>query len=297
MENVLKCDSCGADLPPQSTICSVCGWDLTAAISTPPRASLLQQFLSGGWRVVVYGLIILIPVLGFARLRTTGPGPDLPTTLNWMAFGDDGRAAELVTIHRAHQIGAATSRYAVRERELFSFENDWAVELAPKATMNVRGWMPLVFFGADSEMAPGSVREFYEIRAEDGWGNVYRVETRVIERGDGWKDDSVVLADLDAGLQARFHTADRPDLGRGDWLRLLLTSAGSDGEFDTEDDLRFISYSLISAPLRIMASPDQALRKVERDYTIGPQFFRVEGSDYDLIDARLLAEFRLTSLH
>jgi hypothetical protein len=214
-----------------------------------------------------------------------------------MAFGDGGRAAELVTIHRAHEIGAAASRYAVREVEPFPFEGDWGAALAPKSTMNVRGWMPLVFFGADSSMAPASVREFFEVRAEDGWGQPYRVETRTVDRGEGWKEDPVVTADLKAGLQSRFHTADRPEFGGGDWLRLVLTSAGRDGIFDTGDDLRFISYSLISAPLRMLAQPELVVKKIERNYTIGPQYFRVEGSDYDLIDARLLAEFRLTSLY
>jgi len=47
----------------------------------------------------------------------------------------------------------------------------------------------------------------------------------------------------------------------------------------------------------MLAQPDLVVKKIERNYTIGPQYFRVEGSDYDLIDARLLAEFRLTSLH
>lgn len=297
MDNVLKCASCGVDLPPQSTICRVCGWDLAAAVSTPPKRSPVQQFASGGWRVLLYGALILLPILGFARLRATGPGPDLETTLKWMAMGDGGRAAELVTIHRAYEIGAAASRYAVREVEPFSFEGDWATELAPMATMNVRGWMPLVFFGADSSMAPASVQEFYEVSAEDGWGNAYRVETRTIARGEGWKEDPMVTADLEAGLQARFHTRDRPDLGNGDWLRLLLISAGRDGVFESGDDLRFISYSLVSAPLRMLAQPELVVKKIERNYTIGPQYFRVEGSDYDLIDARLLAEFRLTSLH
>ena len=297
MDNVITCGGCGADLPERSTICAACGWDLSTALSVPPRQSIFQQLSSGGWRLVIYGAIILLPVFGFARLRDTGPGPDLPTTLRWMAFGDDGRAAELVTIHRAHEIGAATSRYAVHEIEAFPFDGDWATKLAPKATMNVRGWMPLVFFGADTDMAPDSVREFYEVREVDGWERPYRVETRIIERGDGWKIDPVVTADLEAGLQARFHTMDRPKLGKGDWLRLELTSAGRDGRFDTDDDLRFISYSLISAPLRMMADPEIVVRKIERDYIIGPQFFRVEGSDYDLIDARLLAEYRLTSLY
>jgi hypothetical protein len=297
MDNSLKCGECGADLPERSTICSNCGWDLSTAVSVPPSRSIVQQLASGGWRVLVYGALILIPIIGFARLRDTGPGPDLPTTLRWMAFGDDGRAAELVTIHRAHEIGAAASRHAVREVEAFVFEDGWGAELAPKSTMNVRGWMPLVFFGADSGMAPASVREFYEVDDVDGWGRPYRVATTVIPAGDGWRTDPTIAADLEAGLQARFHTADVPDLGTGDWLRIELESAGRDGSFDTGDDLRFISYSLISAPLRMLADPDLVLRKIERDYTIGPQYFRLEGSRYDLIDARLLAEYRLTSLY
>jgi hypothetical protein len=297
MDTMLKCGSCGADLPPRSSICRICGWDLTAAISAPPERSPGKRFAAGGWRIVVYGLILVLPVLGFARLRITGPGPDLGTTLRWMATGDNGRAAELVTIHRAHEIGAAASRHAIREVDVFAFEGDWATELAPKATMNVRGWMPLVFFGADTAMAPASVREFFEVRAEDGWENPYRVETRVIDRGDGWQQDAIIVADLEAGLQAKFHTVDRPELGNGDWMRLVLTSAGRDEIFDTGDDLRFISYSLISAPLRILASSELVVKEIERRYTIGPQYFRVEGSAYDLIDARLLAEFRLTSLH
>jgi hypothetical protein len=36
---------------------------------------------------------------------------------------------------------------------------------------------------------------------------------------------------------------------------------------------------------------------LERAYTIGRHFYRIEGSEYDLIDARLLAEYRLTSIH
>jgi hypothetical protein len=297
MDNVIKCGSCGADLPARSTICESCGWDLTAAISTHPRRSVFGLLGSGGWRVLVYGALILLPILGFARLRDTGPGPDLSTTLRWMVSGDDGRAAELITIHRAHEIGAAVSRYAVRETEPFPFEDGWQDELAPYSTMNIRGWMPLVFFGADSEMAPASVREFYEIREVDGWGRDYVVGTRVIDRGDGWMTDPEIEADLEAGLQARFHTVDRPNLGNGDWLRLELVSAGKDGGFDTGDDLRLISYSLIARPLRLAISPEKVLKQRERNYTIGPQYFRLEGSDYDFIDARLLAEYRLTSIY
>jgi hypothetical protein len=214
-----------------------------------------------------------------------------------MATGDDGRAAELVTIHRAHEIGAAASRFAVREIEAFTFEGEWGVELAPYATMHIRGWMPLVFFGADSGMAPASVREFYEVRETDGWGRPYRVTTRELTAGENWEDDPMVAADLEAGLQARFHTVDRPDIGNGDWLRLELRSAGADADFDTGDDLLFVSYSLVTRPLRLVLSPERVLKERERNYTIGPQYFRLEGSEYDLIDARLLAEYRLTSIY
>jgi hypothetical protein len=297
METTLQCGSCGADLPDRSSICPICGWDLTAAVSAPPRRSIVQILGSGGWRVLVYGAVLLLPIIGFARLRDTGPGPDLPTTLRWMVRGDGGRAAELTTIHRMHEIGAAASRYAVRFNEAFPFEETWGDELAPYATMRIRGWIPLVFFGADTGSAPASVREIYEIRQTDGWGRRYSVTTRFLERGQIWEDDPVVADDLAAGLQARFHTVDRPALGDGDWLRLELVSGGADGELDSEDDLRFVSYSLIAKPLRIVESQDRLSRELDRRYTIGPQYFRLEGSEHDFIDARLLAEYRLTSVY
>ncbi|HSL18243.1 MAG TPA: hypothetical protein VLB51_10105 [Methylomirabilota bacterium] len=297
MDNVLTCGGCGADLPPRTTICPECGWDLGTALSVPPRRTLLQQLGAGGWRLLVYGAILLLPLVGFARLRETGPGPDLATTLRWMAFGDDGRAAELVTLHRMYEIGSAASRYAVRETEAFPFEGEWGPALAPMATMNVRGWVQLVIFGADADSAPASVREFYEVRDTDGWGRPYRVETRVIDRDEAWREDPVVSADLELGLHESLFREGLPDLGRGDWLRLELTSAGRDGTFDTGDDLRFVSYSLASAPLQMLADPRWVVERIERNYERGPQFFRIEGSEHDLIDARLLAEFRLTSLH
>ena len=78
----------------------------------------MQRLREGGWRYLVYPLSVALPIIGFMRLRTTGPGPDLLTTLRWMAFGDGGRAAELETIHRMHEIGSAASRFMVRENEM-----------------------------------------------------------------------------------------------------------------------------------------------------------------------------------
>jgi hypothetical protein len=297
MQDRVICEGCGKKLQPGSTICLHCGWDQTTALAQPEKVSLLEYLAKGGWRLVVYGLILLLPVLGFMRLRTTGLGPDLLTTVRWMVFGDDGRAAELETIHRMHEIGSATSRYAVREMELPPFDGDWEEVLARASTARVRGWMPLVNFGADYQMAPASVREFYEVRAVDGWGRPYRISVRPIARDEAAYDDPVVLADLEEGLQATFFTIDEPDFKHGEWTRLLIESAGADGEFNSEDDLRMITYVRVGHVFRLLYDPSRVQIEIERAYTIGRHYFRIEGSDYDLIDARLLAEYRLTSIH
>ena len=297
MSERVTCEACGKDLAEGSTICGHCGWDLSTNLARPPRKSLLAQLAAGGWRVIVYGLILLLPIIGFMRLRATGPGPDLATTLRWMAFGDGGRAAELETIHRMHEIASAASRYSIRENEMPPFDGDWAKILAPAATARVRGWIPLVFFGADTQMAPASVRELYEVRSVDGWGHPYRLEVRPMPRREDWADDPQVVADLAEGLHATFFTRDVPDLGHGGWMRLEITSAGLDGAFDTGDDIRMISYIQVGHVFRLLYDPSQIEREVERAYAIGRHYYRFEGSNYDLIDARLLAEFRLTSVH
>jgi hypothetical protein len=297
MDDRIICEGCGKNLREGSTICLHCGWDLTTAVTQKERVSLVGYLAKGGWRVIVYGLIFLLPALGFMRLRTTGPGPDLPTTLRWMVFGDGGRAAELETIHRMHEIGSAASRYAVREMELPPFDDDWEELLARASTARVRGWMPLVFFGADYRMAPASVRDFYEVRSVDGWGRPYRISVRPIARDEGAYDDPVVLSDLEKGLQATFFTVDRPDFEHGEWVRLLIESAGADGEFDNDDDLRMISYVRVGQVFRLLYDPTRVQVEIERAYTIGRHYYRIEGSRYDLIDARLLAEYRLTSIH
>ncbi len=257
----------------------------------------MSQIRAGGWRVVVYGLILVLPIIGFIRLRTTGPGPDLRTTIVWMAFGDEGRSSELETIHRMHEIGSAASRFSVREEEVPPFEGDWAEVLAPSSTARIRGWIPLVFFGADTGMAPPSVREMYEIRAADGWGRPYRVSFQPVVPGAAAFDDPQVQSDLEAGLQATFFTQDIPDLEHGRWIRLKIISAGRDGDFDSDDDLRMIDYVQVGHVYRLLYDPSEVQRRIERAYTIGRHYFRIEGSESDLIDARLLAEYRLTSIH
>jgi hypothetical protein len=297
MNDAMLCGGCGKPMPDGSTICRHCGWDLSAVLARPPRPSVLERLRTGGWRVLVYGLLLALPIIGFARLRTTGPGPDVATTLRWMAFGDGGRAAELETIHRMHEIGSAASRYMVRENEAPPFDGPWAEVLAPSATARVRGWIPLVFLGADTAMAPDSVREMYEVKAVDGWGRPFRVRARQLPRDTPASEQAEVADDLETGLQATFFTRDVPDLGYGEWLRLELESAGRDGEHGTDDDLRMVSYIQIGHVFRLLYNPDEVQQQIERAYTVGRQYFRLEGNRYDLVDARLLAEFRLTSIH
>jgi hypothetical protein len=251
---------------------------------------------AGGWRLVVYGALVLV-LLGLVdRYKTVGPGPDLETTLRWIVLGDDGRAAELVTIQRAVEVAAATSRFAVTETHAPPFDGDWEDVLAPYATMHVRGWIPLLFVGATTDLAPSSVRVFFRVDADDGWGRPYRVRTRALGKGSAIADDPQVAADLDAGLRTSIFSRGTPDFRTSDWLRLELASAGPDGDLDTPDDLVMTSYVPVGRTLNISGDLEALSRDMERAYILGRHYFRLEGNRYDLIDARLLAEFRLDLL-
>jgi hypothetical protein len=290
------CPECGGQLAERATLCAACGWDSTTAVTARPRPPMAPRLAALASRVVLYGLVALLILGGYRRLRTTGPGPDLKTTVRWMALGDNGRSAELVTLHRAFEIGAAASRFAVHNHEAPSFEGDWAAELDDYATMSVRGWIPLLFFAADAELAPPSVREPFTVSDRDGWGRAYRVATRAVPRSDDPRADPQVAADLSAGLRySLFHWA-VPDLEGADWLRLELLSAGADGAFDTVDDLRMVTYVQVGRTLRLSRTPAQLQRELEVAFTRGRHYFRFEGNSWDLIDARLLAEFRVESL-
>lgn len=290
------CPSCGRELPSGASLCPACGCDLCTTAGQPPRRSVLGVIAEGGWRLLLYGGLLALPILGFIRLRVTGPGPDLVTTFRWLASGDDGRAAELVTIHRAHEIAAAAARYGLREVEPPSFDDGWSGRLAPYATMNVRGFIPLLFWAASTDLAPPSVREMFEVRAEDGWGRPYRVTAGALPSGPAAAAEPTVAADLARGLQQSFFAAGRPELASGDWFRVELVSAGVDGGFDTPDDLHLVSYFPLSFTLKLDQSREEIQRRLDQTFALGRHYFRVDGSRFDLIEARLLAEFRLESV-
>jgi hypothetical protein len=214
-----------------------------------------------------------------------------------MAFGDNDRAAELVTIHRAHEIASAAARYAIRDLASPPIDGNWGELLSPFSTMLVRGWMPLLFYGATTDVAPASVREFFTVRAEDGWGRPYRITALPLSRDQDPEQNEAAVADIEAGLQRSFFDQEAPDLANGsDWLRLGIISSGRDGSFDTPDDLLLVSYMQAGFTLRLSRRPEQLQRMLEEAYTLGRHHWRLEGSQWDLIDARLLAEFRLEYL-
>ncbi len=286
------CGNCGTALAPAATICRECGWDLTVAATRPMKRSFSMILFATTWRIVVYGLIVLIPVLAFARLQATGPGPDLETTIRWMIHGDDGRAAELVTIHRAYETSVAASRYAIRELESVDFEGEWGDTLRPYSTIYVRGWVPMLLMSTDTAMAPASVKTFYEVREIDGWSNTYKVSTHALTRGSAWQNDPTVARDLEAGLRTSFFKVGEPDFEDGEWMRLELRSGGLDGSFDTEDDLVFVSYMKVGLTIHLQFDQERIRREIEVTYTTGKHFFHLEGNRFKLLDARRLAEFR-----
>jgi hypothetical protein len=258
------------------------------------RVPVAKLLLAVGWRALVLGTILAVCIVLFQRFRITGPGPDLATTINWIVQGDDGRSAELVTIHRAYEIACAASRYAVIEQAPPPIMEGWEDVLKPLSTIRVRGWIPVPFIGGlDAGMAGEAVRELYEIRVTDGWERPYRLSSVILPRRDEvWQEDVQVQYDLELGLQSSLFRLGKPDPSVSDWMRLQIDSAGPDGTFSSGDDLRLVSYIQISQTFFYEEMAESRLRRMEAAYMIGPHLFRIEGNRYDLIDARILAEHR-----
>jgi hypothetical protein len=119
----------------------------------------------------------------------------------------------------------------------------------------------------------------------------------VLTREVGWTDDDEVTSDLAAGLRPSFFASPIGELDPDrDWMRLNIRSAGRDGAMNSGDDLELISYLPVGITIRLSADQEKLQRELERAYTVGRHYFRLEGSRWDLVDARLLAEFRLEYL-
>ncbi len=282
------CPECGAELG-GAPLCPRCGWD-PALEHRRPRRRRLGPALA---RAALYGGLAALLAAAWMRWATVGPGPDLPTTLRWLALGDGGRAAELVTLNREYEIARAAARWGLENLEAPSFGPGWAARLEPFSTAAVRGWLPLLFAAADARLAPGSVREMYAIRETDGWGRPFAVRTRPIPRGADPERDPEVAADLAAGLRRSIFRRARTRLAGRDWLRLEIASSGADGRPGTADDVVFVAYVPVSHTFRVGADAERLRRELESAYLQGFHLFRVASSRYDLIAARLLAEHRL----
>ena len=286
-----RCPSCGGELG-AGGLCPDCGWDPATNYAASRKRSPLT-ILS---RLLLWGGLVALVALGWWRWAMLGPGPDLATTVRWIALGDGGRARSLVTLHRAFETASAAARYAVREVEPPSFEGDWAKELAPYSTMAVRGWLPLLFGAADASLAPDAVTAFYRVEPVDGWGRPWKVTTRNLRRGFDPSTDPQVRADLQAGLWKSFFAAGRPDFKEIGYLRLELRSSGSDGRFETPDDIVFTSYVPVRMLFRAGTGRQELQRKMDAAFLRGRHLFTWTGCPWDLIDARLLAEHRLDAL-
>ncbi len=288
-----RCPACGTDLDDHE-ICPSCGWDGALAHRTHRR----KRFRPGAWaaRLVLWVLpLALMAAMGWRWIQV-GPGPDLATTLRWLALGDGGRAAELVTLNRGYEIARAASRYSLGKLQTPPFDGDWAAELEPFSTGAVRGWLPMLYCMADAKGAPGPVRELYAIKDVDGWGRPYRVRAMSLGRGTDPASVPEVAEDLEEGLKASLFAKGELGLAKIDWVRLELGSAGPDGRFDDGDDLALIAYIPVSHTLRLGRTSRQLSRQLETDYLQGKILFRLVNNRWDLIDARLLAEHRLDVL-
>ncbi len=283
---------CGIPLEGRS-ICHQCGWDGVLEHRTRPGRLRPLAWIA---RLVLSALPVVLLLGGLQRYARTGPGPDLLTTLRWIVSGDDGRAAELATLGRMYEIARAVSRYTLLRLEPPSFEGDWQYQLVPYETAAVRGWYPLLFVMADAKSAPASVRELFAIEPVDGWERPWRIAVLTLGRDEDRSGVPEVTEDLTGGLQSSLFRRGAPDLATGSWLRLRIGSSGPDGRWNTEDDIALIAWIRAERTFRAGTTLQGLEGELKRDFLQGPVFFRITGSRWDLVDTRILGEFRLDLL-
>ena len=163
--------------------------------------------------------------------------------------------------------------------------------------MSVRGWIPLLFWGATTDTAPASVRTFYEIRADDGWGRPYRLAARSLPRGEPWASDPRWQRTSGGVSRPRCFGPPPPTwttAADGCASRSPPRAATATSPLPTTS--LSVSYLPVGLTLRLTREPGQVQRQIEDAFVRGRHYFRVAGNRFDLIDARLLAEFRLEYL-
>lgn len=276
----VPCPACGRDVTAREAFCPACGADLGVAA--------LRGAPSGGgapWALFVVLVLVAAGIVAlWQRFRAVGPGPDLSTTARWLVLGDGGRRAQLATLSRAYETARAVARLTLDRGAPASLDEVGWRTIQSYSNADYRGFVSLVVWAADASAVRGRLAWMLAVDGRDGWGRPWR-STLTRWPGSG-APDGFFPGVVAAGAA--------PPRGRA-LFRLTLVSAGPDARFDTPDDLTL--DAVFPAPRPVPIGDPALEHRREEEIERGQVWVRVSGSDYDLIDARLLSEFYLTSVH
>jgi hypothetical protein len=271
----IACPACGGETPLGESYCQRCGADLALA-ATRRRAQFRVPWLSA----LLLAAVVAASLAGWQRFRAVGPGTDLATTLRWMVRGDGERRPTLATLLRAFETARAVMRCCLDTGGPCSLEPSAWVEVAGYSNAAWRGFVPLVQWAAARTAITGRLAELLTVDGKDGWGTPWRASLAPLPRGTP-----------PAGSYAgALGPGPPPPAGRELW-RLVLLSAGADRRADTGDDIRFEAIFPAPRPIRLgdVTSAQERARELER----GQVWVSWQGTDLDLVDGRILAEFYL----
>jgi hypothetical protein len=274
------CPICGCDVQAAEAFCPGCGADLhIAAVQGARRGG------SRPWALIAALVLLATAVAGLrARFLATGPGPDPVTTLRWMALGDGQRRPTLATLSRAYETARAVARYCLDQGAPTSLAAvDWGT-IESYDNADYRGFVSLVLWAADHSAIRGRLASLLTVDGTDGWGRPWHATLLP------WP-----ASIAPSGLYPDVIVSGPPPPSGRVLLHLTLVSAGSDGTFGDADDITF--EAVFPAAMAIRLNDPAAQRARDAEIERGRVWVRWRGTTADLVDARLLAEFYLTSAH
>lgn len=271
----VDCPACGAAVELGRSFCERCGADLALAAARP-RRRLVVPWLSLLILAIVGGALSV----AWQRVRVVGPGPDAATTWRWVLHGDGDRRPTLATLMRAYETARAVARCCLDTGEACPLSPaDWRT-IAGYSNAAWRGFVPLVQWAAASTAITGRLADLLTVDGTDGWGRPWQASLERVagsERPGGFYPGAL-------------QSGSPPPAGRPLW-HLTLRSAGADGRGGTRDDISFEAVFPAPRPLRLGDPVAHREREVELER--GQVWVRWQGTDYDLVDGRILAEFYL----
>lgn len=273
----VSCPKCRGDVALGETFCPSCGADL-ALVGARGRARL-----SVPWTMLaLVGVVAAATTVGWRRFQAVGPGPDLATTVHWIAQGDDERQATLATLMRAYETARAVMRSCIDNGEPCAFSESGWPAIARYSNAVWRGFVPLVQWAVSADSLGGRLGELLAVDGRDGWDRPWKAA--IVPMSEREKPEGFHPGALRSGSP--------PPAGRALW-RLELVSSGPDGAAGTADDITFEAVFPAPGPLRI--GDVKAMRDREAEVERGLVWVRWSGTELDLVDGRMLAEFLLES--